>query len=102
MVCECGCRLEFEVVGQTGAGAIEDVVEDIAHGEDGRTRIDGHAVDTELAQFTAGRGGAFEYADAATRARQFERRSEAADPRTHYHDPVWAHRLVSSRGSIDG
>jgi hypothetical protein len=90
---------------ESQAGLGENLIEHVAHGEDGWARLDTETPDLHPPHLSTGRLGTFQEHDVAPRRRQQQRRHEAPDPGTD-HDglaPFHTHLLrdVTCRGSPD-
>jgi hypothetical protein len=63
-------RLEFQVLLQRGPGGGEQLLEDVSHGDHGRSRVHRATVHADLAHLAAGVVGALEQGDLETAAHQ--------------------------------
>ena len=81
-----------QMVLKPAAGRSEDVVEDPAHGEDGRTAIDRRIPDLDLPHLAAGGCRTLEHQHRLPAGREQRRCGQAADARSDDDDALLRHR----------
>ena len=84
------------------AGFLEEFVEDPAHGEDRRARLDGDAADGQRAHLAPDRGGAFQHGHVEPGRGKAGRRREPADAGADHDDALLRHvRRAPLRIGVD-
>ncbi len=79
-------RLQAQVTRQRRTRGVEDLLEDAAQREHGRSGVDPGPVDRDLPQLAAGRCGTLEQRDAQTPIGQLQGGDEASDSGTYHGD----------------
>jgi hypothetical protein len=81
------------MIGHGCAARLEDALEDLGHGEDGRPTVYGHSADIDRAKLATGSAAGFDHQDVASRSCQQCCAHQSADTRSDYDDGSVRHRI---------
>ncbi len=88
VTCEYRQGSEFEFVFEPGTRIRVDLLENPAHGEDGRAAVDGRAIDHQLSHLATGLVCGFDERDLHVALRELQGCNQPGDACAHHHDAV--------------